>query len=400
MRVLIVSSWFPYPPVNGSKLRAYHLLGELAGRHSLSLLSFAEEGSEASDGDVRRLRELCESVTVVRGHPFKHGRLSVRGLLSSVPRSLVQTYSREMTTRVRPAAARHDVAVGLQSGAALYLRDVRGSAKVFEEAETTWLGAQLEAERHPARRARLALSCWKHRRYIRALSAAFERTTVVSDIERAALVAAGCDPSRVRVVPNGVARGDLARPAAPRARNLVYPGSVTYRANYEAVRTFVAEVWPILRRERPGVSLLVTGATDGVDLSPLAADGVRFTGHLDDVKGVVETSTACVVPLRLGGGTRLKILEAMALGTPVISTTKGAEGLEVTPGEDILIASEPEDFARQVIRVLDDGGLAERLATKGRALVDRLHTWDKIGAQLEGVLYEAVDAFRARVATS
>ena len=399
MRVLIVSSWFPYPPVNGSKLRAYNLLRELAGRHSLSLLTFAE-ANEASTGDVRCMRELCEQVIVVRGHPFKHGRLSGRGLLSPVPRSLVQTFSPEMESRLRDAIPGHDAAVGLETGAALYLENEGGLARVFEEAEISWLRAQRDGDRHPARRARLAMTWWKYCRFIRGLTDAFERTTVVSEVERQTLLRIGCDPSRVCVVPNGVAREDLSRPPSRRSPTLVYSGAVTYRANYDAVLTLVRKIWPIVRSQRPDVSLVVTGSTDDVDLSPLRADGVMFTGYLEDVKHLVAASAACVVPLRLGGGTRLKILESMALGTPVIATTKGAEGLEITPGEDILIANEPGDFARQVIRVLDEGGLAERLARKGRALVDRLYTWDKIGAQLDTVLREAVDAFHARMAAS
>jgi len=395
MRVLLVSSWFPYPPANGSKLRAYHLLRELAGRHSLTLLSFAEE-HEASAEDVGHLRDLCERVTVVRGHPFKHGRLRTSGLFSRVPRSLVQTYSEEMQDRVGQALAGHDVAVGLQTGGALYLRSHVGLARVFEEAEVTWLSSRLEDERRWGRRARLMLTWSKCRRYIRDLTADFERTTVASDVEREALIRIGCDAERLQVVPNGVARADLARPSVPRGRTLVYPGAVTYSANYDAVRSFVAEAWPAIRAARPDVTFVVTGSTRGVDLAGLSAAGATFTGHVDDVKDVIARSAGCVVPLRQGGGTRLKILEAMALGTPVVSTSKGAEGLPVTAGQDILIADRPVDFARQVIRLLDEPTLAEGLAAHGRALVERCLTWDTIGAQLETVLHEAVERFSRR----
>jgi polysaccharide biosynthesis protein PslH len=398
MRVLVVSSWFPYPPANGAQLRAYHLIREMAERHAITLLSFAE-AHQAADGDLAHLRAMCESVTVVRGHPFKHGRLRLGGLFSPMPRALVQTYSEEMQARVETALAGHDVAVGLEVGSALYLRHGTRLARVFEEAEITWLRNHPGGD-HVRRRARRALTWVKYRRYIRDLVANFDRTTVVSDVEREAMIGIGCDRGRLRVVPNGTVRANLARPPTPRARTLVYPGAVTYSANYDAVHRFVADVWPVIRRVRPDVAFLVTGSTRGVDLQSLQADGVTFTGHVDDVRDVIAGSAACVVPLRQGGGTRLKIIEAMALGTPVVSTSKGAEGLEVTPGQDILVADRPADLAQQILRLLDDPALANRLAANGRRLVERCYTWDTIGAQLDVVLHEAVDLFRTRAATT
>jgi polysaccharide biosynthesis protein PslH len=393
MRVLVTSSWFPYPADNGSKLRAFHLLQELAKRHTVTLLSFAE-AHEASTGDTGRLKECCETVTIVRGHPFKHGRLRSGDLFSPTPRSLARTFSLDMERRVEELLPGHDLAIGLQVGAALYLRRVDTVARVFEEVEVTWLLAQMDGERRVTSRARLALTWWKYRRFVRDTVARLERTTVVSEVERDALIRIGCDPERVKVVPNGVARSDLARPCELRLPRLVYPGAMTYSANHDAVRWFVTGCWPLIRRARPELSFVVTGSTTGVDIRDLAAcDGVSFTGHVPDVKGVVARSAACVVPLRLGGGTRLKILEAMALGTPVVSTTKGAEGLAVTPEEDILIGDRPETFASQVIRLLDDPLLAERMARNGRDLVDGSYTWDKIGEDLETVLQEAVELF-------
>lgn len=126
-------------------------------------------------------------------------------------------------------------------------------------------------------------------------------------------------------------------------------------------------------------------------MTPLAqVAGVHFTGHLSDVRDVVASSDVCVVPLRICGGTRLKILEAMALGTPVVATSKGAEGLEVTDGVDILIADSPEAFAAAVARVMGGPALRERLVLNARDLIARDDTWDRIGAQLEAVLAEVV----------
>ena len=394
MNLLIVSSWFPFPPSNGSKLRAFHLLAHLAERHKVTLLSFAEPGEER---EVRALETLCQRVQTVPGNPFKAGRLGLTQLFSRTPRSYAKTYSPAMQALVDAQLSIHDAAIGLQLGASLYLATRSGIPRVLEEVEVSVIRDRYVDQRWGLARARHGLTWWKYRRFVETLVSQFERTTVVSDVERSRLGEIGCDLSRVRVAPNGVERRDLARTGDRQQGRLIYPGSVTYSPNLEAVQYFVNEVFGSIKATRPDATLTVTGSTGEVDVAPISkVAGVTFTGHVPDVKSVVASSAVCVVPLRSGGGTRLKILEAMALGTPVVSTSKGAEGLAVTHGVDILIADSPETFAAAVLRVLSDSTLREQLARNGRDLVERFYTWDRIGGQLETILDEAINAAGAR----
>jgi glycosyltransferase involved in cell wall biosynthesis len=233
---------------------------------------------------------------------------------------------------------------------------------------------------------------------MRHLTHSFERTTVVSDVELGHLREMKCNPSAIRVVSNGVERDALGQRNTPRPGHLIYPGAITYSANLDAVRYFVDDIFPLVRAGRGDTSFTVTGATGDVDLSSFDDRGsVVFTGRVNDVSPLIGQSSVCVVPLRIGGGTRLKILQAMALGTPVVTTSKGAEGLAVTHGTDILIADTPSTFAEQVLRLLNNSVLRARLSTNGRRLVERLYTWDRIGSQFEEVLGEAQEASRARV---
>jgi glycosyltransferase involved in cell wall biosynthesis len=185
----------------------------------------------------------------------------------------------------------------------------------------------------------------------------------------------------VATVPNGV---DCARnrpglvPRRPNA--LVYNGSLTYSANYDAMRWFLAEVYPRIKAEVPGVTLTITGSTRGVDLASLALDDtVRLSGLVDDVRIPVAEASTCIVPIRQGGGTRLKILEAMALGTPVVATRKGAEGLDVTGGEHLLLADAPEEFARQTVELLGNPALRHVLTANARRLMEDRYDWEAIG---------------------
>jgi glycosyltransferase involved in cell wall biosynthesis len=394
VRVVVASSWFPFPPSNGSKLRAWHLLKELADRHEVELVTFAEP-DEASEASLDALRAICRSVIVVPGNPHKPGRLSARGLASRTPRSYVQTYNPRMFAGLAACRDAADAAIAFQVGSALYLPGFRGWPRVFEEAEVGQVFGASPATR--LGRVRHWLTCRKFGAFTRSLVRACSRTTVVSEVERAALGAIGCDLSRVVVVPNGVDPSLLvvSRPRAADA--LVYAGSLTFSANLEAVEYFLQDIWPLLRQGRPGLTFRVTGSHAGVDVQRLPnREGVVLTGHVDDISEVVGRSTVCVVPLRRGGGTRLKILEAMALGTPVVSTSKGAEGLEVRDGVHVLIADRPEAFARAVLDVLEHPALAASLAENARRLVAERYTWPRIGSLLDQVLHEAVDVERNR----
>ena len=394
MRLLVVSSWLPYPPDNGSRMRAFHLLQQFSRRHTLTLLSF---GVPREPEDVAPLRVLCERVELVPPGRLEKERLTLRGLFSPVPRHLVQTRSAEMQALVTAAIAGHDAAIGLQIDAARYLVDATPRMPaVFDEIEVGVLRDRYVLEQDPILRLRHGLTWWKFRRFVRFLVGRFERTTVVSAQERDYLRALGCDMARIVIVPNGIDVPDVS-PAPVRAARLIYPGSVTYSANLDAIRFFVREVLPLVRRSRPDVAFWVTGTTEGVDIDDLAAiDGVTFTGRVPDVTSLICESAACVVPLRIGGGTRLKILHAMAAATPVVSTSKGIEGLEVEPEQHLLVADSPGDFAAQVLRLLADPVLSLRLVSAARQFVQERHAWEPIAQTLERVVEGAVEDHRAR----
>jgi len=190
------------------------------------------------------------------------------------------------------------------------------------------------------------------------------------------------------VVPNGVDTAELAGDfGSPEPNTLIYPGALSYDANHDAMAYFLSAVLPLIRRERPDVRLRVTGRATPSQIATLPnTEGVEFTGYLDDVRPAVARAWAEVVPLRKGGGTRLKVLEALALGTPVISTSKGVEGLVLQPGRDVLVADTPADFAAQTLRLLRSPALRADMAAHGRRTVasyDWSRSVDKLCALIE-----------------
>ena len=393
MNILFLSTWFPYPPDNGSKIRVYHLLRALGRRHNVTLLSFSF--GTARPEEVTPAQLGCRALEIVSRDPFERRRLAwALRFFALTP--VVERPVAEMADLVSKTLDEtpFDLVIASTTAMAAYAFQAAGVPKVLEE-HNCWSVPALalyRAQRQPLKRLRYWASWRKRAGYESRLYRRFDLVTMVSEEDRKA--AAGLLPDggrRVQVVPNGVDcehnRPGLVR---PQPDSLVFNGALTYRANYDAMHYFLSEVFPLIRRQLPTASLTITGSTRGVDLTGLPlGEGVRLSGYVDDVRPLVAAAWACVVPLRQGGGTRLKILEAMALGTPVVATTRGAEGLEARPERDLLLADEPAEFAAQVVRLLRDAGLRQRLAHNARRLVKQRYDWAAIGERFVA-LVEAV----------
>jgi glycosyltransferase involved in cell wall biosynthesis len=294
-----------------------------------------------------------------------------------------------MQQEVDRALPGQDVALGLTQWSAPYLLGRTELPHILDEVELTVIADQRRAGGFAG--LRQELTWWTQSRFVRRVAADFSRITVVSSHERDLAVSVGCDPERVVVVPNGVAEAWLDAPRPPiEPGRVIYPGSVTFAPNLDAVRFFVTDVLPKVRQAQPRATMFVTGSTDGAAIADLSArPGVVFTNHVADVRSEVARSAVCVVPLRTGGGTRLKILEALALGVPVVSTPKGAEGLELEDGRDLLVADSAETLAAATLRVLGDDQLAARLSAAGRRIVRERYTWEIAGDALNRALEES-----------
>lgn len=399
MRILFLSGWFPYPLDNGARMRIYNLLRQLSHRHEIALLSFVQ-GKRVSQCDCIAVNPFCRVLGTVPYRAFQPSRpRALLRLFSMLPRSLLETYSPEMEAQVQEALHRYtfDLIIASEIGPGIctspYVLGLDAIPRVIEDLELSMIWSQIQVQRTWIGQLRHRLAWWKQRRYAAHLLRQVEGCTVASDRERTLLQSIVPNFELLAVIPNGLDlelyEGDWG-PSAP--DTLIFPGALTYRANFDAMAFFLRAVFPLIRARRPGVTLRITGHTDGVPVHRLPAnDGVSFTGYLEDVRPAVTQSQVCVVPLLTGGGTRLKILEAMALGTPVVSTSKGAEGLEATPGEDILIADEPTEFADAVLCLLGDQALRAKLAANGRQLVEERYSWEMSAQKLERLLCQVVE---------
>lgn len=382
MRVLALSYWWFFPADNGARMRASSLLRALAQQHEVHLIAFTQEALSAEQ------RELAQhsfaSVVDIPQKVWVPKRFEqIASLWQSTPASVRATFDAQIDTHIQSIAAKlkPDIAIGFTNHMIPYASRIQGVKRVLEDLEITNI---LDAYRSasPRRRMRGWLTWMKQQSYARDLLRSFHGCTVTSERERLYVQRLAPQGLPIHVIPNGATYDDVLPDIRPEPDTLIYPGALSFSANMDAMRYFLSEIFPLIRHQRPGVRLLITGKASDEQKRALAhTEAVEFTGYVPDIRRAVASAWAEVVPLREGGGTRLKILEALALGTPVIATSKGAEGLELQAGRDLLLADTPQQFAETTIRILSDAELRTKLGQNGRQIVKERYDWRMIAQE-------------------
>ncbi|GAP13474.1 glycosyltransferase [Longilinea arvoryzae] len=377
MQILFLSRWYPYPANNGSKLRIWNLLRALGRRHTVTLVSFVDPAEGTPD--LEGLRGIVSEVHTVPWREFDPGSLrALVGFFALAPRWMVDTFSPQMAETIRRVlhSQKYDLVIASQVVMGAYAGHFENVPAILEEVELGVYFQKQERAVSAFRKIRHSLTLFKLRLYLRNLLKRFSGYTVVSEREKGLLEGMVSGSERVRIIPNCVELEDYRDIRMPKRENsLIYAGSFRYDVNYEAMQWFVGEVFPRILAEIPTAQLTITGDPAGKRIEPRTH--VMQVGLVPDVRPVVASSMISLAPLQTGGGTRLKILEAMALRSPVVSTSKGAEGLEVRAGEHLLVADSPQDFAAAVIRLLKDETLRESITEAGYRLVEEKYSWQK-----------------------
>ncbi len=336
---------------------------------------------------MTQAKNLYESVHVIDRDPFwRDPKKRFSAHLSLKPRDVLRSYSSEFAQLVKEISReqRFDIVIASTLDMAPYALLVPGTPCLLEEHNfsTSLMEDRFHKDAGFMKKSANWITWQKCRRYERHLYPKFIGVTMVSANDKNAVQKSILNYSgRLEVIPNGV---DLETHqiglAVPNRDTIVFNGSLTYSANLEAMKYFIQQILPLIQQQKPAARLIITGRTDAVDLTWLPGEAnILLTGYLEDVRQTVAGSWIAVAPLKTGGGTRLKILEAMALGTPVVSTAKGAEGLELTHGVNFLQADDSQTFANHCIRLLNDANLREKLSINARQMVEKNYGWKSIG---------------------
>ncbi len=411
MRILWLKSDLLLPLDKGGKLRTWHLLRHLAQHHEVTYFAFAEP--DTSQADIDGMMEVAARVETITRSDVRKGSWrfyadAAAHILDPLPYAVGKYRSRPFRRRLNELLREgaFDLIVCDFLPPAVNLPDrLPCPAVIF----THNVESEIWRRHVDARTDRLGrwLYGFQYRRMLRYEERALRRFSgvlAVSTADRDTLtrIYPGAIVGPVYVVPTGVDTGYFSPSSSdPGARGLVFTGSMDWLPNEDAMLFFHRDVLPLVRAEEPAVTLTIVGRAPTPAVARLAeAAGVRVTGRVDDVRPYMRDAAVYIVPLRIGGGTRLKIFEAMAMGKAVVSTTVGAEGLPVTSGEHVLLADNPVAFAKAIVRLLRDLDHRRRLEAAAHALVVERYDWSAVAGALEEALLRIVGQRPSRAGAS
>lgn len=396
MKVLLLTQVLPYPPDSGPKVKTLNVLKYLAQHHEVTLVSFVRGDQSA---EAEQLQKYCCAIHTV---PMTRG---VRREAIAMARSFIAGQPWLMVRDDRPAMRRlvdqiasetqFDVVHADQLNMAQYAERVRGVRKVLDAHNALWLLYKRlwETMGNGPKKILLGRDWQLIKNYEGRVCRKFDAVLAVSEEDKVALEEAMGTESSARtapitVIPIAVDADEAAPIARPlTADHLLHIGTMFWPPNIDGVVWFIRDIYPHIRAQRPAAVFDVVGARPPHEIASLSGNGsgVNVTGYVADPTQYLQNAGVMVVPLRSGGGMRVKILNALAQGLPIVTTTIGCEGIAVEHGRHLLVADTPDDFARAVLLLLDNPGFASELGHNGRKLIETTYDYRAACRPLEAV---------------
>lgn len=376
MRILILTSEVPYPTTDANRAVVYNLLRHFRNKHDVTMLAMT---SHDKAEDVAVVRGMVEELVLVE-HAFT--KTPVRRLLSMLtiwPFGVLLYRSKDFAAALERLLRRKsfDVIIGGHINMAQYTVEVEHTPKIIAplDAVSLYYKRQLGLTLNPAAFAYCLLQYWKVRRYESRTYSRYDACVLVARRD-AEVIGELCPGLPIYFAPSGTdipAEEEVAK--IPWA--IGFSGVMDYPPNVDAAAYFAHDIFPLVRRQVPEATFHVVGKNPSAEVKALGRrDGVVVTGTVPGVKEYLRRVQVFVCPMRLGAGMKMKIIEAMAVALPVVSTTRGAEGMDFVAGREFIAADEPEEFAAAVVRLLQDEKLREEYGRWGRLAVERNYTWD------------------------
>ena len=398
MNILYVCHRFPFPPKRGGKIRPFNMIRHLQQNHRVTVCSLARSAAEAEEG--RGIAPHCAHFEMAQvSNPVQALRMVAR-LPLATPSSMGFFWSPELKQKIDALLAREnfDLIFVHCSSVAQYVEDVQGISKILDFGDMDsqkWL-EYVHYKPFPLSLG-YALEGRKMERAEKRLARKFDLCTATTRAEWQTLedfqTGAATD-----WFPNGVDAGFF-KPDGEGydADTLSFIGRMDYYPNQEAMFRFCAEVWPRLREKRARMKLLIVGADPIPAVQKLGElPGVTVTGSVPDVRPFVLRSAAMVAPLKIARGTQNKILEAMAMGVPVVSSRTAAGGVDAVAGEHLLVADTADEYVAAILRICDDADERARLAEQGRARMLSHHAWPESMRRLDAIIERCITQYQAK----
>lgn len=394
MKILFLTSRFPYPPLRGDQAIPYYRLKYLSKRHSITLLSFYEHARDLEG--LNHLRQYCKNIFTI-ALPFWRSLLNVavNSLLSPLPLQVLyyRSFSCERLVKKLIAENGFDIVHAYLLRMAPYVEGVN-SPRILELIDSMQLNwsRRLATEKNPMRwvvkeELRRIISYENH------IGSLFNKLIVVSEKDRAMVPASNLD-----VVPLGVDTDLFApNPEATKDTDIIFSGNMGYSPNIRAVLWFVENCLPKIQKIFPKVKFEIVGINPSREIRSLAQrEGIVVTGYVKSMPEALTRASVSVAPMLSGSGMQFKIIEAMSCGLPVVTTTLGLGDIKAKPHKDILVSDEPEGFAESVISLLSKRDCVREIGSNARNYVIRNHGWEDAVGRVESI-YASIAVSRSGI---
>lgn len=402
MKILFLSQIIPYPPNAGPRVKTWHVLRYLAGRgHDVTLVAFVRPDEEEF---VPVLQQVCTAVHTV---PIRRSRAAdvwywTRSHLTGRPWLIERDDLGDMRQLVNGLLGQHryDAIHADQLTMTQFALGQKRPFTIFDAHNATWsISDRMFANANALLRPLLKLEAQRIKRYEGMLIQEFDHTMVVIEPDKYALlqcvsegVAAKIAP-RISTIPIAVDATEL-QPIQrqPDSVNIMTLGSLTYPPNADGIRWFLHDVFPLVQQKAPQVTLTIIGKSPPADFVQAAEqhpDKIKVTGYVPDLTPYMEAAALMVVPVRAGGGMRVRLLEAFARAMPAVTTTIGLEGIQADHGKEVLVADDAPTFANETVRLLQDKNLQAHLSKNGRILAENKYDWQVVLKQMDAVYAQA-----------
>ena len=397
MNILFLSQENPYPPDGGHYIRTYNVLKMLAEQHNIFFVATANDDERIKY--KQGLENLCKSadILVIPQGKFKWRLLVsvILNLFSPLPLTPKRNYTKQARAKIKKLIAENRidlVHVDILS-LALYFKDVGNIPKILvnHNVESLRVHRWMKVEKNIFLKLFLFYQYLKLYHFEKFICPQFERCIAVSEQDQKILEEM-CEPNNFEVLPNGV---DI-QYFSPQdnikiiKNSLIWVGGMRYAYSADAVDYFLDEILPLIRIKISDIQVSFIGGSPTSKLIKNAKENpnIKVPGYVDDVRTYIQQSSVFIAPIRSGSGTKLKVLNAMALEKAVVTTSIGAEGIKVKPGEDIIIADTAQEFAQKTIDLLQHPEEANKMGKKGRKVIEKYYSWESIGEKMYKVYDE------------
>lgn len=389
MKILFLTSRFPYPLEKGDKLRAYHFIKGLSKNHDVHLASLSD--TSVGEGNTAEVGKLCKSAKVFRINFLSIGLNIAKSFFGNLPLQSAYFYNDSIRNKILKYGNEisPDVIVCMLTRMSRYAEAFTGIPKLLDYQDAFSKGVERRlAHEGFFLRAVLNHETQKQAEHEKDVFDFFDEKIIISAQDR--MLIQHPMNSSIHIIPNGVDHEYFSPRPAEKKYDLVFTGNMNYPSNVESAVYIVKEILPHVKKKYPQVKLLIAGANPAARVRSLQSPTVHVSGWMDDIRESYLSAKMLVAPMLINIGQQNKILEAMAMRIPCITSPLANNAIGATDGEHIFVASSPQHYAEKIIMLLEDPVLARSMAEKGNEFVRKNYTWEKSIDELEKILLRLV----------